>query len=88
MCESLETTSKVTDDQQEMNNFFQRNKLVESRWLVMHNGGPSMLSEVRFYNYCEQAGTAHHFYPMCSSTTCPGELNPSKLLENSFEACN
>jgi len=29
---SLETTSEVTDDQEEINNFFQQNKLVEPRW--------------------------------------------------------
>jgi len=26
----------VTDDQETMNNFFQQNQLVESRWLVVH----------------------------------------------------
>jgi len=36
MCQSLETSSEVTDDQETMNNFFQQNQLVESRWLVVH----------------------------------------------------
>jgi len=31
MCESLETTSGATADQKKMNDFFQQNKLVESR---------------------------------------------------------
>jgi len=31
MCKSLQTTSEVADDQDEMNNFYQQNKLVESR---------------------------------------------------------
>ena len=36
VCGSLDTTSKVTDDQEKMNKFFQQNKFVESRWLSMH----------------------------------------------------
>jgi len=36
MWESLETSSEVTDLQEKMNNFFQQNKLVESRLLAMH----------------------------------------------------
>ena len=36
MCESLEMTSEVTDDQEKMNSFFQQNKLVQSLWLIMH----------------------------------------------------
>jgi len=36
MCVSLETTSEVTDDQEEMNNFYQQNKLVQSRFLAVH----------------------------------------------------
>jgi len=36
MCASLETTSEVTDDQEEMINFYQQNKLVQSHWLVTH----------------------------------------------------
>jgi len=36
MCKSLQTTSEVADDQDEMNNFYQQNKLVESRWLAVH----------------------------------------------------
>jgi len=36
MCKSLETTGEVTDDQEKMNNFFQQNKLMESRWLAMN----------------------------------------------------
>ena len=36
MYESLETTSEVTDDQEEMNNFYQQNKLVQSRFLAVH----------------------------------------------------
>jgi len=43
-----------------------------------------MLREVRFHNTGEQTGTAH-FYPLCSSSTCTGEINPSKTLENTFE---
>jgi len=35
MCESLEKTSEVTDDQEEMNNIYEQNKLVESQWLAM-----------------------------------------------------
>jgi len=50
MCESLNTTSDVTDDQErKMNDFFQQNKLVESHWLIMHRRRLfSMLSEVRY----------------------------------------
>jgi len=66
MCESLETTSEVTEDQDKMNKFHQQNKLVESRWLGMHR-------KVRFYNSGELTGIAHHFYPLCSSSTCTGE---------------
>jgi len=36
MWESRETSSEVTDLQEKMNNFFQQNKLVESRLLAMH----------------------------------------------------
>jgi len=36
MCISLETTSEVTDDQEEMNNFYQQNELEQSPWLAMH----------------------------------------------------
>jgi len=36
MCEILETTSEVADDQEKMNNFFQQNKHMESRWLTIH----------------------------------------------------
>jgi len=36
MYESLETTSEVTDDREEMNNFYQQNKLVQSHLLAMH----------------------------------------------------
>jgi len=36
MCQNLETTEKVTDDQEKRNNFFQQNKVVESRWRAMH----------------------------------------------------
>jgi len=36
MCESLWTTSEVTDDQEKMHNFFQQNKLMQSRCLAMH----------------------------------------------------
>jgi len=39
MCESLETTSEVTDYQKKMNNIY-KNKLVESRWLAMHSWRP------------------------------------------------
>jgi len=35
MCVSLETTSEVTDDQEEMNNFYQQNKRVQSHSLAM-----------------------------------------------------
>ena len=38
MCERLERTSEVTDDQEEMNNFYHQNKLVQSHWLAMHRG--------------------------------------------------
>jgi len=40
MCESLETTSEVTDDQEQMNNFLLDNKLVESSWIAMHRRRP------------------------------------------------
>ena len=36
MCVSLETTSEVTNDQEEMNNFYQQNKLVQSPLLALH----------------------------------------------------
>jgi len=36
MCVSLETTSKGTDDQEEMNNLYQQNKLDQSHLLAMH----------------------------------------------------
>jgi len=36
MCVSRETTSDVTDDQEEMNNFYQQNKFVQSHCLAMH----------------------------------------------------
>jgi len=36
MCVSIETTSEVTDDQEEMINFSQQNKLVQSHLLAMH----------------------------------------------------
>jgi len=31
---------------------------------------------------------AHHLYPQCSSSTCTGELSPSRYFENSFETSN
>ena len=40
ICESLEMTTEVTDDQENSNNFFQQNKLVESRLLSMHRRRP------------------------------------------------
>jgi len=36
MCVSLETTREVTDDQEEMNNIYQQNKLMQSHWHAMH----------------------------------------------------
>jgi len=42
MCKSQETTSEVTNDQEKMNNFFQQNKLVETRW-------PAMIRRRLFY---------------------------------------
>ena len=36
MCASLEMSSEVTDDQEEMYNFFQQNKLVQSHWLASY----------------------------------------------------
>jgi len=37
-----------------MNNFFQQNKLVESRWLVMHRQHPLLcFSEISFYKFGE-----------------------------------
>jgi len=40
MCESLETTSEMSDDKKKMNNFFQQNQPVESHWLAMHRWRP------------------------------------------------
>jgi len=97
MCKILETTSKVTDDQEEMNHLYQQDELVELRWLAMGaikhigfdpGGALSMLSVVRLCNSGEQTGTAHHFYSLCSSTTCPNKLSTSRILENSFETRN
>jgi len=51
-------------------------------------GALSMLSVVRLCNSGEQTGTAHHFYSLCSSTTCPNKLSTSRILENSFETRN
>jgi len=34
MCGSLETTSQVTDDQEEMTNFYKQNKLEQSHLLA------------------------------------------------------
>jgi len=65
MCESLETTSKVTDDQEKMNNFFQQNKHVVSHWLAIHRWRPSVLREIRFSNSGEQTGTAHAISTPC-----------------------
>jgi len=48
MCVSLETTSEVTDDQEEMNNFYQQNKFVQLHWSLC-TAGALMLHEVRFY---------------------------------------
>ena len=50
----------------------------------------SMLREVRFYNSGEQTRTAHHFYALCSSSTCTDELNPARnrILEIGFETWN
>jgi len=36
MCVSLETTSEVTDDQEEMIHFYQHDKLVQSHLLAVH----------------------------------------------------
>ena len=36
MCVSLETTGEVTDDQEEMNNFYHQNKLVQYHCLALH----------------------------------------------------
>jgi len=35
LCKSLDMSSEVTDDQEEMNNFFQQNELMESRCLAI-----------------------------------------------------
>jgi len=41
MCESLKKTSEVTDDQEEINNFYQQNKQVlGSHWFAMHRRSP------------------------------------------------
>jgi len=51
MCESLWTTSEVTDDHEKMNNFFQQNELVETPWLLMHRRRLFYpLAEFRFYS--------------------------------------
>jgi len=50
MCESLETTSKVTDDHEKMTNFFPQNELVETPWLPMHRRRLFyLLADFRFY---------------------------------------
>ena len=46
MCVSLETTSKVTDDQEEMNNFYQQNKLVQSHWLASRYAQTALLCSI------------------------------------------
>jgi len=72
------------DDQEEMNNFYRQNKLVQSHWSLCTDGAP-VLREVRFYNSSEQTGTARHFYSLCSSSICTCRLSLSRILENSFE---
>jgi len=76
MYKSLETTSEATDDQEEMNNCFQSNELAESRWLAI---AQAALREA--LQLGEQTGTAHHFYPLYSSSTCPGKFSPSRILK-------
>jgi len=70
MCVNLETTSEVTDDQEEMNIFFQQNKLVRSHWLAMHRR--------RFYAPWSQVlqllGTNEH----CISFLPRGESKPER----------
>jgi len=50
MCESLETTSEVTDDQEKSNNSFNKINSWKHVGLLCIDGAFSMLSEVRFYN--------------------------------------
>jgi len=62
MCESLETTSEVTDDQKEMNNFFHKNELVESRCLAIAQA--ALLCSVKLYNWVNKRA------PHTISTPC------------------
>jgi len=64
MCESLETTSKVTDHQQEMINFFQQNKLVESRWLVMRRWRPFYAQLCQVLRLLGTSGNRTSFLPL------------------------
>jgi len=74
----------MTDYQEKVNNFFQQKLVWHHVGSLCTDGDPSLFREVRFYNSGEQTGTAH-FYPLCSSSTCTGEMHSSRILKNTFE---
>ena len=73
MCQNLETTEKATDDQEKRNNFFNKIKSWNHVGAQCTSGALSMFREIRFYNSVEQPGIAHHFCPLCSSSTFTSE---------------
>jgi len=82
MCECLGTTSEVTDDQEEMNSFYQQDKLVESHWLASRYAQTApLLGSVKsdFTTLMNRRAQRIISTPLCSSLTCSGML---KSFEN------
>ena len=85
---------KSRDDQRcdwwsaKMNNFFQQNELVESRWLALHRRRAFCAPWSQALQPWWTKGHSTSFLPLYSSTTCPWKLSPSRIFENSVETCN
>jgi len=89
MCESLETTSGATADQKKMNDFFQQNKLVESRWLAMHRRRLFCAQWSQVLQLWWINGHCTSCLPFVFFIDMHWRVNLcSRIFENSFETCN